>query len=276
MRLKKPIVSAINTHSVSVEKIKKTNPKDIHQIEGGTHWICFVILPRHFKPRFKPNLRNEQEIVFFIDSLGHDRLPENLKKAIISGFQSKIELDGGRTFEKQAVAVLPDAEFDDRSLVHQQKGSSDCGWWVLYNIAMLLFEGSTEYLSRMRQPSSTAGKRLREIFNGLDRLGGVSVNTEHMNKDIDARAHTHGTTDLSLVQDEWLTKARNTFFRNEDLWWEAIEESIRLYEAEYKKGSQKKQYFPKVNKRPNNRPNRRNGTNNHGYYVWKRKVPVAH
>ena len=186
------------------------NPKKAFSLQGGLHWVSMIVLPKRFQPRFKANLGNKNELIFFIDSLGQYTPPDTLKEIIRNGYKytdprrGNQEYDRGGDYERklEVRSPFPSAEwFEIRA--RQQKGGNDCGWWALYNILMTLFEGSTGFISKYYSPSASAGEELRKIFGELHQMSSF-VGMEPFNKNND-------DYDPNLSQENQNSKLRELF-----------------------------------------------------------------
>jgi len=58
--------------------------------------------------------------------------------------------------------------FIDGLTTNQQLGGTDCGWWALYNVLMIVFTGRIDYLTQFKYPSRESAYRLRAMFSELD------------------------------------------------------------------------------------------------------------
>lgn len=196
--LKKPLIGVINTHAPDQKDLQKAGTKNQQSVNGGNHWIFFVVLPKNYTPISAENLQNENELIFFIDSLGLYKIPQHFYSTLTEGKEVNQTLDDDPKNKhiKCVCAAFPEAVLVKHEQIKQQKGGSDCGWWTLCNIAMLIFEGSSEYLKNFGEPSSMAGQKLREIFDNLQSFKGNPKVTQ------ESTSSTHSSNNGNSTDEE--------------------------------------------------------------------------
>jgi len=163
--LKKSAVMMVNTHTRSLSGSSS---------QVGHHWQCAVILPKGFKPLIvdseaahQPESLDET-YVYFIDSLPGQKkvaFPKELKKLLTKGGCETISSKG--VVRRHLIPpVCEDAIFINHN-PNQQLGEEDSGWWMLYNVFMLLCTGSDAYLKKFTAPvhSREFAENLRAIWD---------------------------------------------------------------------------------------------------------------
>jgi len=137
----------------------------------GTHWVTCVILPKHYCPPssdFGEPLNNLIEQVYFIDSLSEkSELPRRFREALLQGISNyEVMTDVGLHTQSIPALFNDGADFFTCSPT-QQAGSSDCGWWAVYNSIMLILTGRPDYLGRFTRRSRIPASILRRLFPNL-------------------------------------------------------------------------------------------------------------
>ncbi len=159
--LKKPIVLFPNS---SVPKVlDPTNGS----LEGGSHWMALVILPKGFSG-FAPwngGIAQPPQVLLF-DSIASGRtIPEVLKIALTEGTQVHYDSGDGTHTEHIPALVEEDCIFESFSSLNQQANSVDCGWWALYNASVALLTGNGSFYKRHFSVETTeAGKNQAGLF----------------------------------------------------------------------------------------------------------------
>jgi len=170
--LKKPVVMILNT------QVAVASHRADAQAVGGIHWQACVILPKQYKPLFAESLNNENEIVFYLDSLYPNiETPTAFKEILTKGASYSFNSDKGKKEEEvihkvihEIPALCSEAKFIDGLTTKQQLGGVDCGWWALHNALMLVFTGRVDYLAQFTEPSRAPAYKLRVIFPNLGQL----------------------------------------------------------------------------------------------------------
>lgn len=205
--LKKPVVMIVNTNvAVATSKLDVL-------AEGGTHWQCCVILPKKYKPKFADRLNNEIEIVFYLDSLNPGvGTPAIFKRILTEGTSYTFSSDKSKSGEEiihtvthKIPALCEKMEFIDGLTTNQQLGDSDCGWWALYNVLMIVFTGRVDYLAQFKSPSRESAYRLRAMFLELDKEPPEQINRTggtKLDSDVGIYDHMQIDDDFNHVLDE--------------------------------------------------------------------------
>lgn len=159
--LTNPIVMIINTMSVKARSATDTTA------EGGLHWHCCVVLPKRYITPDGVQLDNDNEIIFYLDSLYPKvMIQPAFINTLRSGLKYTFSSDGVK-YTHELPALFPNAEVIDGLTTNQQEGGSDCGWWALYNALMLVLTGNHGFLEQFTKPSREPAYKLRAIFPSL-------------------------------------------------------------------------------------------------------------
>ncbi|WP_039459467.1 hypothetical protein [Candidatus Jidaibacter acanthamoebae] len=188
--LKKPIIMIINTSTIEVSSETDT------LTEGGTHWHSCVVLPKNYVTPFGVELNNNQEIVFYLDSLNtKPKLPKSLKHLLTQGTEYTFESEG-KEHKHRILPVFSDAKIVDGNECNQQLEGYDCGWWAVYNALMVVFTGNVNYLKQFESPSREPAYALREILPKLEERQVILVESKEKEKEVEKIS----TDELAAIQ----------------------------------------------------------------------------
>lgn len=159
--LKKPVVMVWNNASVKVKS------EDDAEAVGGSHWQTCIMLPKNYITPFGYPIKNNTELVFFVDSLYEGQVIPTPFREMLVQERSFVFKSEGRTFYHTIGGAFPQAQFFNFT-PKQQLGGSDCGWWAVYNAIMIVFTGNADFLGRFNKRSRDYAYALREVFSNLD------------------------------------------------------------------------------------------------------------
>ena len=158
----------------------------------GNHWETLVILPKYFRPLYNQALNNKTEIVFFKNSNGRGQLSDYFVYLLKNPIKVPLNLnliedasEGTQTKDIGGICKEPLIYYEDYKNIIQQKNSSDCGWWAVYNACMLVFTGDPSFITDTCIKEDT-GLKIRKIFEdlGLDLALGETKNQSEREREI--------------------------------------------------------------------------------------------
>ncbi|GAB4224151.1 MAG: hypothetical protein Tsb005_20870 [Gammaproteobacteria bacterium] len=156
----KPTIIVTNTQTVHASSSTEVTAN------GGSHWIALVILPRNYQPKDSTfsKVDNQNHQIFYLDSCSDDNnFPSKLK----SQLQQKVltsQLDENTRHLHTIDNIYHDAELY-KPKIKQQRHGRDCGWWLVYNVMMLIYTGNTDFLKKFDKFTfGVSAKPLRDMW----------------------------------------------------------------------------------------------------------------
>ena len=136
----RPIIAIMNNTGVNgVIEIKKALDKSY-----GSHWLCFVLLPKNFKG-FLDLLKTPSKVeqILLYDSLSNStfsRLPTGFKNLFTQENIFKRRLDTG--FKEYKIPPLASSVQKVTLNSTKQQLQNSCGYWAIHNGIMTVLTGS--------------------------------------------------------------------------------------------------------------------------------------
>ena len=147
----KPIIAVINNAGIDLPKENKYIDANKNY---GSHWICFVLLPKNFRGLLKTldNTLNAEQI-FLYDSLSGSsfvRLSIEFQSLFTQGKELIRNTDKG----SQKYNIPPLVSSAMRLYKHsvRQQYENSCGYWAILNGIMTVLTGSDTFFKSYIQP----------------------------------------------------------------------------------------------------------------------------
>lgn len=166
-QLNKPLILIINDTSAHKQLAHGT------ELTGfvGHHWVAIVILPAQFQPAHGPALTNTQPTIFLVDSYYPNRsLPLTFKQAVISDttmpkvYKDPYTAPDAHYQQYCRTPFVQGTQIVERLDAKQQVGGTACGFWTVYNAAMIVFTGDIAFLGQFQTRSKASEPILRNWF----------------------------------------------------------------------------------------------------------------
>ena len=156
-KLDKPLLVPLNTTAVEVK-----DAYDGSQI-GGTHWVIMVALPgKEITDPIK---------IFYVNSCNSaECLPDMFKQYLKEGIGDLIYNQMEDERQVQPIpAPFPEAEFveNPKGITQQKSGNLDCGAWTVYNAAMIVFTGDSNFISNFKDTGREPAFAIRHLFKDI-------------------------------------------------------------------------------------------------------------